>query len=97
MARVGAHRTSSANTPYVLPKRRRDYAGVVLSLARQETPDTSGYNDPEIVHRITKKHHAGFILRARTPQRIAELLYSYSARFRDDFLATAPVPDKPSS
>ena len=69
----------------------------MLSLARQETPDTSAYTDPEIVHRITKKHHAGFILRARTPQRIAELLDSYSARFRDDFFATPPVPDKPSA
>jgi len=29
--------------------------------------------------------------------RIAELLKSYSLRFRDDFLAIAPVPDKPSS
>jgi biotin carboxylase len=89
--------TKSGKLPYVLPKRRRDYAGVVLSLARQETPDTSAYNDPEIAQRITKKYHAGFILRAPKPQRIAELLDSYSARFRDDFLATAPVPDKPSS
>jgi biotin carboxylase len=89
--------TKSGKLPYVLPKRRRDYAGVVLSLARQETPDTSAYNDPEIAQRITKKYHAGFILRAPKPQRIAELLDSYSARFRDDFLATAPVPYKPSS
>jgi biotin carboxylase len=89
--------TNAGKTPYVLPKRRREYAGVVLSLARQETPDTSAYNSPEIVQRITKKYHAGFILRAPKPQRIAELLDSYSARFRKDFLATAPVPDKPSS
>src|SRR5580658_6122749 len=89
--------TNSGNAHYVLPKRRRDYAGVVLSLARQETPDTSAYSDPEIVQRIAKKYHAGFILRAPKPERIAQLLDSYSARFRDDFLATAPVPDKPSS
>ena len=41
---------------YRLPKVREDYAGVVLSLARQEDPDTSGYNDPEVVLRI-KRHH----------------------------------------
>ena len=87
----------SGKTPYVLPKHRRDYSGVVLSLARQEFPDTSAYVAPEIVQRITKKHHAGFILRASNPARISELLDSYSARFRHDFLATAPVPDKPSS
>jgi hypothetical protein len=89
--------TNSGNAPYTLPKRRRDYAGVVLSLARQEMPDTSAYNDPEIVQRIVKKHHAGFILRAPKPERIAELVDSYALRFRDDFLAIAPVPDKPSS
>lgn len=85
------------NTPYVLPNRRRDYAGIVLSLARQETPDTSAYSDPEIAQRIAKKHHAGFVLRASKPERISELLDSYSARFREDFLATAPVPEKPSA
>jgi biotin carboxylase len=87
----------SGTTPYVLPKRRRDYAGIVLSLARQETPDTSAYTEPEIAQRITKKHHAGFVLRARKPDRIAELLDSYSARFQKDFLATAPIPEKPSA
>jgi biotin carboxylase len=89
--------TNSGDAPYTLPKRRRDYAGVVLSLARQEMPDTSAYNDPEIAQRITKKHHAGFILRAPKPERIAGLLDSYALRFCDDFLAIAPVPDKPSS
>jgi biotin carboxylase len=88
---------TSGKIPYVLPKRRREYAGVVLSLSRQEVPDTSAYTDPEIVQRITKKHHAGFVLRAANPERISELLDSYAARFRDDFLATAPVPEKPSA
>jgi biotin carboxylase len=84
-------------TPYELPNVRRDYAGVVISLARQDHPDTSSYNDPEIVLRIPKHHHAGFVLRANKPQRIEELLDSYATRFRDDFYATEPVPDKPTT
>src|SRR6202162_4040822 len=40
--------------PYQLPAKRDDYAGVILSLARQEHPDTSAYADPEIVYRVTK-------------------------------------------
>ncbi len=87
----------SGNASYVLPKRRREYAGVVVSLARQETPDTSAYIDPEIAQRITKKHHAGFVLRAPKPERISELLGSYVTRFRDDFMATAPLPERPSA
>jgi biotin carboxylase len=84
-------------TPYVLANVRRDYAGVVISLARQDNPDTSSYNDPEIVMRIPKHHHAGFVLRANKPQRIEELLDSYATRFREDFYATEPVPDKPTA
>ena len=84
-------------TPYVLANVRRDYAGVVISLARQDNPDTSSYNDPEIVMRIPKHHHAGFVLRANKPQRIEELLDSYATRIREDFYATEPVPDKPTA
>jgi biotin carboxylase len=83
--------------PYHLPEPRHDYSGVVISLARQENPDTSAYNDPEIVLRIPKSHHAGFVLRAPNPERIAALLDSYANRFREDFYATAPVPEKPTS
>ena len=83
--------------PYGLPQPRFDYAGVIVSLARQERPDTSAYNDPEIVHRITKYHHAGFVLKSSTPQRVEELLDSYSRRFQTDFLATQPVPERPSN
>jgi biotin carboxylase len=82
--------------PYQLPAARRDYAGVILSLARQEHPDTSAYNDDEIVYRVSKFHHAGFILKSASHERIQQLLDSYSRRFIEDFLATQPVPEKPS-
>jgi biotin carboxylase len=83
--------------PYALPILRQDYAGVILSLARQESPDTSAYNDPEIVYRVKKLHHAGFILKSTGAERVAQLLDSYSHRFAADFLATQPVPDKPTA
>jgi len=83
--------------PYELPPVRHDYAGVIVSLARQEQPDTSAYNDPEIVYRVAKYHHAGFVLKSREPERIEELLHSYTKRFQEDFLATQPVPERPNS
>jgi biotin carboxylase len=83
--------------PYQLPQVRQDYSGVILSLARQEEPDTSGYSDPEIVYRIQKYHHAGFILKSPEAQRIEDLLSTYEQRFAADFLARAPVPDRPTS
>lgn len=82
---------------YKLPAVREEYAGVILSLARQETPDTSAYNDPEICLRIKKHHHAGLVLRSGNPARIPALLDSYIQRFTNDFLAVAPQRDKPTA
>jgi biotin carboxylase len=83
--------------PYQLPPIRNEYAGVILCLARQEHPDTTPYADAEITYRISKYHHAGLIVRSREPARIESLLNSYTTRFASDFLATQPVPDKPTA
>lgn len=83
--------------PYALPETRKDYAGVIVSLARQEQPDTSAYNDPEIVYRVKKFHHAGLIVRSTDASRVGELLDDYARRFVNDFVATQPVPDKPTA
>jgi biotin carboxylase len=83
--------------PYQLPATRSDYAGIILSLARQEEPDTSAYNDPEIVQRLKKRHHAGLVLRSSDPDRIQGLLTNYIARFVQDFLAIAPPGNKPAA
>lgn len=86
-----------AGRSYSLPEVRRDYAAVILSLARQEHPDTSAYRDPEIVYRVSKYHHAGLILKSPNSERLQQLLDSYIARFQHDYLATQPVPDKPTA
>lgn len=81
---------------YELPPHRDDYAGVIISLARQEWPDTSAYDDGEIVYRLHKRHHAGFVVASKDPQRIESLLESYSRRFYEDFYASQPPLDKPT-
>jgi len=82
---------------YKLPPVREEYAGVILSLARQEEPDTSRYNDPEVSLRIKKHHHAGLILRSNDPQRVQTLLENYTQRFAAEFLAVEPPREKPTS
>jgi biotin carboxylase len=83
--------------PYQLPATQSDYAGIILSLARQEDPDTSAYNDPEIAVRLKKRHHAGLVLRSPDPSRIRALLESYSQRFAVEFLAIQPPGTKPAA
>jgi hypothetical protein len=80
---------------YAVPAHRNDYAGIVLTLARQESPDMSGYTDPEIATTIRRDHHAGLIVRSPEPQRIEALLADYTQRFYRDFFATAPPPERP--
>jgi hypothetical protein len=80
---------------YKVPPHRQDYAGIIISLARQEWPDTSGYTDPEIVWRLHKLHHAGLIMVAKDPARVEQLLTSYVPRFYDDFFASQPHLDRP--
>jgi biotin carboxylase len=74
---------------------RKEYAGIILSLAKQEQPDTSAYVDEEIVYRVNKRHHAGLIVRAQRLERVNELLDEYGRRFAEDFVAVAPPPERP--
>jgi hypothetical protein len=80
---------------YEPPHRREWQAGIVLSLARQEWPDTSGYQDREIVGRIRKGHHAGLVVASPDAERVASLLDDYVRRFQADFHASAPPPERP--
>ena len=82
---------------YAVPAVREDYAGSVLCLAKEEEPDTSSFDAPEIVYRMKKHHHAGLIVRSQDPRRVASLLEEYSAAFVNKYLATMPAPDRPTA
>ncbi len=73
---------------------QREYGGIALSLARQEWPDTSAYDDPEIVFRVSKPHHVGLVVRSPSLGRVRELLDSYAGRFGQDFSAYVPPPER---
>ncbi len=81
---------------YAVPAPRTEYAGVLISLARQEWPDMRGYTDPEIVWRMDKRHHAGLIVASPDAARVHGLLDEYMARFAEEFQAILPPPDKPT-
>ncbi len=77
--------------PYILPERRHDYAGLVISLAREERPDTSAFNDPEIVWRTPEKpYHIAVIVRSPDPARVQTLVENYATRFVQDYTVVLP-------
>lgn len=82
--------TATEEHPYQLPEYTQNYAGVIVTLARQEHPDTSAYQDPEIAWRMNKKHHAGLVVTAQEPDRVKFLLDEYIRRFTTDFFASLP-------
>lgn len=79
---------------YQLPKTRKEFGGIAMSLARQEHPDTRAYDDSEIVLRVVKPHHVGLIIRSQRHKRMIELLDQYVARFKEDFTAVIPVEER---
>jgi biotin carboxylase len=86
--------TAGEGREYVLPKHRNDYAGLLISLARQEWPDLSSYNAPEVVWKLNKRAHAGLIIRSSRYERVEELLKEYTESFYRDFFASQPLPEK---
>jgi biotin carboxylase len=78
---------AGGKAPYAPPEPRQDYAGLLVSLARQEHPDTSSFNDPEVVWRIDRSHHVGLIVKSPSVERVRALLADYTARVQRDFHA----------
>ena len=87
---------AGGDSPYAVRQVRKDYAGLLITLAKQEYPDTSRYDDPEIVWRMDKPHHVGFIVQSPSYSRVTELVDSYIARTRQDFNAVMPARQSPT-
>jgi biotin carboxylase len=83
--------------PYAPPPPANDYAALLVSLAKQEQPDTSAYNDPEIVWRMQMPHHVGMIVKSPQRERVGELLDRYVERVKQDFATVAPPRDTPTN
>jgi hypothetical protein len=91
-------KATALGEPYKLPKVRNDYAGILVSLSRFQRPDMSVFDDKEIVWRMTEKeYHVGMIVQSTSKNRIETLLDNYAERVKNDFHASAPLPDKPVS
>lgn len=73
------------DTKYTLPKVKKGYAGIVLTLSKFQHPDLSSFSDPEVCFRIPLDFHAGLIVKADSGERVLELLDDYANRLTTDF------------
>jgi hypothetical protein len=74
-------------TKYTLPKVKKGYAGIVLTLSKFQHPDLSSFSDPEVCFRVPLEFHAGLIVKSDKQERVLELLQEYGNRLATDFTA----------
>lgn len=79
---------------YSPPFDKKKYAGIVVSLSRYKNPDTSTFNEPELVWRMNKDWHIGLIVQSDSAERVRELLANYTERIKNEFHASLPPADK---
>ena len=82
---------------YTLPPFRNDYSGIVVSLSRFEHPDNSSFTDKEIAWRMDKEYHIGLIVKSEKQEKVLSLLDEYVVRVKNEFHASMPIGDKPTS
>lgn len=70
---------------YQLPKVKKEYAGIVLTLSKYQHPDLSSFDDDEVCFRVPLEYHAGLIVHSEKQARVLELLASYADRLIKDF------------
>ena len=82
---------------YLPPRAKEGYAGILISLARQEHPDYSPFNAPEIVWKMSERHHVGMVVKSDNAERVIQLLDEYAEVVQRDYHASAPMGDKPTN
>jgi hypothetical protein len=79
---------------YKLPPMRKEYAGIVISLARQEFPNMEVFTDSEIVWQMEEPFHVGLVARSKNHEHLLSLLDKYAHIIEEQFHASAQVPDR---
>lgn len=87
--------SAATGQPYRVPQATKHFAGLLVSLAREEYPDTSSFSDPEVVWRMKRPYHVGLIVKSENPGRVEALLGQYTDRVRRDYHASAPAREAP--
>ena len=86
---------AGGKAPYAVPPLRRDYAGLVTSLAKDEVPDLTSFDAPEVVWRMLKPYHAGLIVASSDRGRVVALVTDYARRLSDGYSIFIPPGGKP--
>jgi hypothetical protein len=74
---------------YKLPKTKKEFGGIVLTLSKFQHPDLSSFDDAEVCFRVPLDYHAGLIVKSDKQARVRALLDEYAERLIKDFATSA--------
>lgn len=80
---------------YLAPDRRAHHGALLQCLARQEWPDLSGFEAPEVVWRLKRRHHAGLIVASPSFELVDVLAETYRRQLEQNYLAVLPPRKAP--
>jgi hypothetical protein len=86
---------AGGETSYLPPDMRKDYAGLITCLTKEERPDLSPFADPEVVWRLDKAYHAGLIVASPSHARVSELVAAYAGRLAAGYSTFIPPGESP--
>ena len=76
--------------PYQIPVTGSNYAALMVCLTRDEWPDVSRFDAPEVVWRMPKAHHVGMVIASPDYGRVQQLVSEYVPILASDYMAVAP-------
>jgi biotin carboxylase len=79
-----------AGENYKAPKSTKKQAGLLVCLSRNENPDLSSLDAPEVWWKEGKEHHAAVIVAASKVEKVDQLLHDYAKHLVENVLAVAP-------
>lgn len=88
---AGIENALAKGIEYKLPKIKKGYAGIVLTLSKYKNPDLTSFSDEEVCFTVPLEYHAGLIVKSEKHERVLELLDNYADRLINDFaIVVAP-------
>lgn len=85
------------NTSYDLAKPTELYAGLIICLSRDKTPDFKEFEAPQVYKYLPMDYHVGLVYQSDNAIEIQELLDDAARKINDHHISIMPPKSKPTS
>ena len=85
------------NTSYDLAKPTELFAGLIICLSRDKTPDFKEFEAPQVYKYLPMDYHVGLVYQSDNANEIQELLDDAARKINDHHISIMPPKSKPTS